>query len=237
MKNDIGNNLELYHEPTPWCEELLGVELAELEKPVELNHYEENRTQADLENAIALYKALKDLPYSVASDEKYWVFLTHIVYWDYMRKRWPVESAQGDAIVYVKARFFNNGKIARNGLARLWWYAAITYDENHETDPYFYTRLLLSKQDIANLIIDSSRVARNPRALQAFLICIERINKMEDQGLISKIKNKEKFIRDSVVLLNNIGGITIWDALDKKEAEEKLWGFMEKRLRTLQVTL
>ena len=231
MKNKIESNLELYKQEESWCEELLDVEISELEKPVELVHYEDNRTQADLENSIALFEALKELPYSIASNEKYWAFLTHTVYWDYMRKRWPVEEYTKDQSEFIKGRYFFSPKFKnfyRNGLSRLWWYASLTYDEVNIEDPYYYTKLMLSRQDVASLIMDSPRVSRNKIATQAFLSCVHRLLSLEHEGEIEKVKDKEKFIRAIMKKVNYLGAVTIWDALEKEEAISLLWKSIEK---------
>ena len=192
-----------------------------------------DRAAHDLENAISLYETLKELPYSIASDEKYWAFLTHTVYWDYMRKRWPVEESQQNEIEFIKGRYFFSSKsknFYRSGLSRLWWYGALTYDENHPENPYYYTELMLRRKDIASLIMDSPRVSRNRVATHAFLSCIEKITNLEENNKIEKINNREGFIRSIMKKLNYIGAVTIWDALDKEEAMSLLWGRIDKDL-------
>jgi len=240
MKNDIKINLDLYKEDQPWCEELLEVDITKLEKPVELKLPDSNdRAAYDLENAINLYEALKELPYSIASDEKYWAFLTHTVYWDYMRKRWPIEESQQNEIEFIKGRYFFSSKsknFYRSGLSRLWWYGALTYDENHPENPYYYTELMLNRKDIASLIMDSPTVARNKVATFAFLSCINKLNKLEENQEIEKIKGREGFIRSIMKKLNYIGAITIWDSLDKEDALSLLWKAIDKELIYKELT-
>lgn len=234
MKNAIDKNLHLYRQDKPWCEDLLEVDISKLTKPAELKLPDSSdRASRDLENTIILYDSLKDLPYSVASDEKYWAFLTHTVYWEYMRKRWPIEDSQQNDVEFIKGRYFFSSKsknFYRSGLSRLWWYAAVTYDENNYENPYYYTELMLSRKDIASLIMDSPTVARNKVATFAFLSCIEKLNKLEENQEIEKIKGREAFIRTIMKKLNYIGAITIWDALDKDEAMNLLWKVIEKDL-------
>ena len=237
MKNEIENNLDLYKQPTPWCEALLEVELDELEKPVELKIIEGDKGEHDLENAILLYEALKHLPYTVVTNENYWAFLTHTVYWDYMRNRWPIENAQQDVISFVQTRYmFNtkNKRYYRNGLSRLWLYAALTYDESNAEDPYFYTRIMMKNQDLAGLILETTTVSRNFKALKATLEIIRRIDTLEENSEIEKIKGKREFIRELMKQVNFIGAITIWDSLTHEEAVEKLWKYVNKRLIVLE---
>lgn len=232
MKNSIEENLDKYKADHPWCGELLEIDLEYLEKPVELIHYEDNRTQADIENTIALYDALKDLPYNIASNENYWSFLTHTVYWEYMRKRWPIEDYK-NKVESVKGRYFFSSKFKnfyRNGISRLWWYGSLTYDEKNVEDPYFFTKIMLSRQDVASLIMDSPRVSRNKIATFAFLSCVQKSLDLEEKNVILKISNKERFIRSIMKKVNYIGAITIWDALNREEATELLWKSVKKEL-------
>jgi Family of unknown function (DUF6339) len=233
MKNEIENNLELYKQSEPWCLELLGIQLNELEKPFELKIIEGDKGQYDIDNAILLYEALKDLPYSIATNENYWSFMTHTLYWDYMRNRWPIEAAQKDKVSFIRTRYMFNPKnksYYRNGLSRLWLYAALTYDIENTEDPYRYTRLMLNNQDLAGLILETTTVSRNFKALKATLEVIQRFEELEDNGETEKIKGKRDFIRDLMKQVNFIGAITVWDSLSHEEAVDKLWRFVEKKL-------
>lgn len=238
MKNEIESNVDLYKQPTPWCEDLLEIELDKFEKPVELKIIGGDRGEYDLENAILLYEALKDLPYTVVTNENYWAFLTHTVYWDYMRNRWPIEAAQKDLLSFVQTRYMFNSKnkrYYRNGLSRLWLYVALTYDQSNTIDPYFYTRIMMKNQDLAGLILETTTVSRNFIALKATLETFQRIDRLEEHGEIEKIRNKREFTRDIMKQVNIIGAITIWDSLTHEEASSKLWKFVGKRLRVMQL--
>lgn len=233
MKNEIENNLELYRQSQPWCLELLDIQLEDLEKPVELKIIEGDKGQYDIDNAILLYEAMEDLPYSIATNENYWSFMTHTIYWDYMRNRWPIEDAQKDVVSFVRTRYMFNPKnksYYRNGLSRLWLYAALTYDSENKDDPYLYTRLMLKNQDLAGLILETTTVSRNFKALKATLEVIQKIEKLEENGEIEKIKGKRDFIRGLMKQVNFIGAITIWDSLTHEEAVDKLWRFVDKKI-------
>lgn len=238
IRNEIANNLDLYKQHTPWCEELLEVDSDVLEKPVELKIIDGDNGEHDLENAILLYEALKDLPYTVVTNENYWTFLTHTVYWDYMRNRWQVENAQKDVLSFIQTRYMfstKNKRYYRNGLSRLWLYAALTYDQSNATDPYFYTKIMMKNQDLAGLILETTTVSRNFKALKATLEIIKHIDKLEEDGKIEKIKGKREFTRDLMKQVNFIGAITVWDSLTHEEAVEKLWKYVNKRLLVLEL--
>jgi Family of unknown function (DUF6339) len=192
-----------------------------------------NRSKEDLNNAINLYEHYKELPLTLASDEKFWAYLTHTVFWDYMCKRWPVQEAEGDEIEFIKTRYFFSSKnktFYRNGLSRLWWYVHLTYDPSKE-DPYRYTRVILGNQDLANLLIETTNLSRNKVALRAILEVLLYIEELEENEKIIKITKKRQFIRELVKYINLVGGVTIWDALQEKEAYDKAWHYVEGRIK------
>lgn len=107
----------------------------------------------DLENTKALYSQLKTMNTTQASDERFWTYLTHVVFWRYMRERWPAEKAQdGKELGRIKDRYFlrspNIESLTRNGIARLWWYGYLTYDKNRE-NPFELTEILLKRADLS----------------------------------------------------------------------------------------
>lgn len=191
-----------------------------------------NKSADDFENSKALYEYFKYLPLSIASDERFWSYLTHTTFWNYMCNRWPVQEAEGDETEFIKTRFFFNSKgktFYRNGLSRLWWYAYLTYDET-KTDPFHYTKMMLTNQEIASLLIETTNLSRNKVALKATLEVINDFLKLEESEVIEKIKNKRKFIRELVKYTNLVGGVTIWDTLSEQEAYDKAWKFVERNI-------
>ncbi|WML57754.1 DUF6339 family protein [Neobacillus sp. PS2-9] len=196
-----------------------------------------NRSKEDLINAINLYEYYNELPLTLASDERFWSYLTHTSFWAYMCKRWPVQAAEGDEVEFIKTRYFFSSKsktFYRNGLSRLWWYVNMTYDKTKD-DPYFYTRIILGYQDVANLLIETTNLSRNNVALKAILEIISNIDELEKSGDIQKIKNKRQLVRDLIKYINLVGGVTIWDMLNEKEAYDKAWRFIEGQVKYTKV--
>ena len=81
---------------------------------------------------------MKNLPIVYARDERLWSYLTHFIYWDYMKTRWYNSN------IDLAARYFFKGNASgdtisissipytRNGIGRLWWGAYIVYNEELE---------------------------------------------------------------------------------------------------------
>lgn len=111
----------------------------------------------DLENSIKIFEALKDLDRVQANDKRLWITLCHTTFFEYTQKRWDVKST--DSNDKIISRFYFEGSSLesrmRNSLSRLWWSAKLTYDETRE-DKYELTKLLWSRQDIYQNIVERS---------------------------------------------------------------------------------
>lgn len=167
--------------------------------------------KSELENSIALYEAMKDLSETQASDERLWSYLTHVVFWDYMRERWPV----GDSLGRVKDRYFLRTKsietLTRNGIARLWWYAHLTYDPSRK-NPYELTEILLSRADLSVGITERA-LGSNPN------IRIALLEFLKNNPAIAANEDKT---RDLMKGLNLAGGVRNLPFLEILEIKEVL---------------
>ncbi|HRG88129.1 MAG TPA: DUF6339 family protein [Chitinophagales bacterium] len=170
----------------------------------------------DIENSIALYENLK-LNETQASDPRLWTYLTHVHFWHYMRKRWPLEEVRVgdeptsrviDRYLLVNPRLES---LARNGLARLWWYAHLTVDESRE-DKYHLTRILVSKADLAAGMLERMfGVNRNMRT--AVLEFLE-----ENEDILANEDLRRKLLRN----FNLYGGTKILPMLPVSELKRVL---------------
>lgn len=110
----------------------------------------------DLENTKILYSAFSGLTPAQASDKRLWTYLTHVTFWDYMRKRWPVDEVE-KPVNRVRDRYFLNTtsleSLTRNGISRLWWYGYLTHDPKR-TNPWELTEILLSRADLAQNVTE-----------------------------------------------------------------------------------
>ncbi|MBQ0161309.1 MAG: hypothetical protein KBT28_11905 [Bacteroidales bacterium] len=96
-------------------------------------------SKSDYENAIAFYEAYKDISPLIASQESFWVYLTHVEYFEYVKKRWFGQEEM--SVSTIQKRFLMSSKWD-NALYRLWWSVYLTKDESLE-NPYVYTEVIL----------------------------------------------------------------------------------------------
>lgn len=113
-----------------------------------------NKPSDDFENAKSFFEAYKDMSPIIAARENIWAYLTHIEYFDYVKERWQI-SADTSADTLIDHFFVRSMlKIARNGLARLWWPVYITYDKNNE-DHYHLTKIFFANTQIVVSLSES----------------------------------------------------------------------------------
>lgn len=181
MRNELRNGVSLesyFKESYPVKDEdLLPSTIVAQGKAPALDAPEDDPVSADLDNAIALHKYYNAIDEVQASDPRFWTYLSHVQFREYARARWgytgtfkelkdPVERTK--AINYFLEHWFvinrNDRDLRRHALARLWWAAYLTYApwesdpeffaDLKNDDPYYYTRVLLSTQDIYQQVLE-----------------------------------------------------------------------------------
>lgn len=220
---DIPDNISYYYSGEKWIEEYFngkGINKYYFNSQIEVPDIDlkNGGPKSDYENATIIYDAMKDVLTPIqASDLRLWAFLAHDVFWSYMTERWSIDTPdegeeQNNKLTdRVGARYFfkeSKGKaFVRQGIARLYWSAYLTYDSSN-SNPYEYTEYFLSKQDI--FTSSTERVlARNKTLLIAALKVLKRAGDL-----------KREQIRRFFLNLNQIGGIIVLDSLSPLAAEE-----------------
>jgi hypothetical protein len=237
LQNTIRSNLDKYILDEPWVPKLASFEAAEIPTPFEVRGLKlappEGEDLRDLDNAIRLHKALPDLTPLQAQDPRLWVRLTHVELWGYMRARWPVEryrSDRGRAERVVLERYFvpqrQSRALLRNGAARLWWTAKVTFDPRRK-NPYELTGVLLSKLDIAQQLLERN-LGRIPALNHAFLDYLLRHRReCLDNGEKSRV-----LVRRLAKALNFHGGVCVLDCVSNQQLVAVLDQEKEKTVKS-----
>lgn len=187
---------------------------------------------ADLENSIKFYEHYKDLDETQASDPRLWTYLAHVDFRKYAVARWGLhgnaKDLKGDeaikkAINFISEHWFPGGNdrdLRRNALARLWWAAHLTYmpwerdpeffGDIKKKDPYYFTRILLSAQDIYQTLLERS-MNRSNRIL---------ISTLEYLGENKKFAQSRENIRNLAKELNLALATKKIMTLDRKSLKE-----------------
>lgn len=166
----------------------------------------------DLENVKRVYKNMRALSESQASDERIWAAYTLSVFADYMRYRWYPDSET----TMMNRYFFSYSpkrSLFRNGIARLWWIGHLTYDASRPGDKFELTEYVCRKQDNINLLLDIN-FGNNPDIVRAVI-----------QALIDAEKSGIAVDREMIRLLseyvNTLGGVYLIDAFSYDTVYQK----------------
>lgn len=240
LQKDISDNLEKYQSSSRWVDQYF----VEKEMPkyyfdtgIEVDDYELilGGSETDFQNAKIIFEAYNGKINPIqASDLRFWSYLAHVQHWDYMHSRWKIDvpdeedepddgkkSPRDKVLDRVKTRYFfgaSRGKaFARQGIARLYWGAYLTYDEGNE-NPYEYTEFFFDKQDVFTSITERS-YARN---------------KVLTLATLKEVKKHHELSREDTRLflakLNQAGAITVLDFLNAEQAEQLCAKLMEEVL-------
>jgi hypothetical protein len=218
LKANLSSIIQYYEASEPWLDKYFGPIMwsgeipREMPEGIALKIPEGQNALYDLENTKTIYSALRDLPFTLAIDERFWAYLTHVVFWEYMRVRWPLKKALAtkDPASYAREHYFFMGNrdraLIRNGISRLWWYGHVSYDTTR-TNPFELTEVLLEKLDIAQQLLERS-YSRNSTITKTILsMLVER----KEAG--NPFSDRHRKFRPLIMHLNAIGGVTILDAL------------------------
>ena len=162
----------------------------------------------DFSNGKALHKCFKEngvrLRYLV--DERFWVYLTHTKYWNYLQQRYP----NIDEGVVRRHWFFEGGNqdFSRQSLLRLWWRVECSYDEKLE-DPYELTKIAFEYADPVNQIIER-KIGKSRKVFRSALIAIRDTENSE------KLKNNENRTLLGK-MINTIAGIKLIEVMSEEE--------------------
>lgn len=191
-------------------------------------------TNGEDTNVIAFYEALKDkLSPKQASNPFLWSYLAHIDYWKYTTQRWVKDDMSIDTI---RQRFFcntvdgNRIGFLRNSISRLWWIGYMSYRDDVHSNPYELTKLLTSKTDICQSIIERN-FSMNKNITIGILEAILKINNDPNLRDVGRPENWDGQTNDYewrhlCKYLNRYGAVSILDALSSNEICELSYNYI-----------
>ena len=245
LEAHVQSNLSHYCDKDPFLKSFFEDELNEQQwdflssyPDVEFNLKVSSSPKDDVENAIHIFKQLQFLTPSEATDKRLWAYLTHIYAWDYMKERWSVAATiekskkdyykktqdksledfiLGKGTSFINERYFFRSKfLYRQGLARLWWSAHLTYDDTRD-DPFELLRVLFHNQDIATQVLERS-FSHSRKTHHAFLQYLKE--RFLDKGINIKrepLRDMTKYIMfvRNVKLIDTLSPIQLNNLFDK----------------------
>ena len=173
----------------------------------------------DPSHCVAIYSTLKNLTPQQATDPRLWVYLTHFVFWDYARHRWPVDFDNEDAVSHIQSHYHLDDSVRPmvrdNAISRLWWMAHIcSCVDSHPLEDVL--KALLFKEDVRKGIIERGTFSRSPvvfRVLMKFLLL-----SFEGNRALHQRSNFRELCKE----LNRIGKMCVLDSLSESAIENKV---------------
>ena len=220
LRQSIAERLDWYYDPVgePSLPSVGAFRESHLEAPALADRLVTDVKQpsgTDAENALIVYKALRELSPHQASIERMWVHLCHCDCPKYVASRWlnrrPKE--EDDAVREVQNHFFATGNralIRDNGVSRLWWLGKIAHDVDPDAPLEFLT-ILLHRQDVRSALIERPSVSMNRRLLRGIY------GVMRDHWNNGGSLFERATFRSWMIALNRRGGVVLLDALPDKE--------------------
>ena len=188
-----------------------------------------NSSDSDLENALIVYRALKNLQPFHSSDSRLWTYLTHVECKQYVYDRWLRSNnmPNSEEAKLAKVRHFfcssfgskNRSSEIRflfreNAVARLWWLGYLAEQVSPE-DPEQFLTIILHKRDVLNQIQTRSTTANRTLLRVIYEILAE------DWEQDKQLFHRDVF-RDWMGMMNLIGGVILLDTLSKKQLKTEM---------------
>lgn len=219
LQENIEKNIPLYGKEKPWIADYFGEHSWELSSkldalPDDLLIEPTKENDFDFDNALRIHSALHGLSLVQASDPRMWAYLTHVKYWSYMRKRWPVSETTKNPAGTIRDRYFLVGDkargLTRNGISRLWWVAHTCVNQDAGSDSeaaYKLIKPLFAKQDVYASFMERA-FSKNASVMKSILsVLSERL----ESGKPFDDRVKVRSLAKHLVL---VGGVTVLDAID-----------------------
>lgn len=223
LYDHIESNRGKYTENKSWLKEYFGENQYLYESNIEYPDFElidtGDKTNDDFENTVTVYRCLgKILTPKQACNKYMWTYLAHEKFWDYTRKRWPVEKNSS-----IETRYFcGNSRISLtlNSISRLWWYGYLTYDEEDCNQPFRLTKLLLSYTDLCQNIIQHEYVMNKTIALGI----LDGLYDYYEEGHSFDEKQERSLIK----YINRYGAVSSLDCFERAELRDMVYDFLKK---------
>lgn len=172
-----------------------------------------NKNEAEVQNCMLIYEAMKNLTYFHARDARLWVYLTHTLLLPYARVRWAIPTDDVDAVKFIKTHFFcfaNRGVERNNAASRLWWMAALC-NRTQGLGLEEALTTLLYQSDVRASIVERPTTSQ---CLNVFSAILRKLNEsyQEDKKLFER-----DLFRAAMKKLNLKGGVKLLGVLPEQQ--------------------
>lgn len=175
-----------------------------------MDYAENSSASSDYYAAKILYEAYKHLTPLQAAQHHFWQYLSHVVLYDYMRKRWPKINNADCPANYVNEHWFYGQGFIRNWLEGMFWSVKCSVIEKEGEEPdYKYTEFLFSIQKIRDRgIAAAPYILSNPAAVRGIIRFYKDELEKKEKGEDTVFEKYFEYRTDKCIqLVNKLGGV------------------------------
>ena len=199
--------------------------LANVYKPEGLLEKLDPNPKNDLQTAIEVYKAYKDIQPLLASMPDLWTYLTHVDLFPYVRKRWPDIN---DEQYVINHWFKHSTHFLRTTFAGLWWNVYLTEDPERE-DPFELTKVMYDcGQDWRMMRFGELSLIRRKEAMIGVLEFLKENPDVMNNYFAARGQYISRYF-------NMLGGVVQLSYLDRNYFKEKLESIKDQILQIRSV--
>ena len=180
----------------------------------------------DCENSIILanFANKNQIPISLISDQRFEAYLTHVVYFDYMKQRWSIDDKNAGANRIESRYFFGKQYYSRCETLKLFWIGLIGHRAGKlglpegEEDPWFYTRYIYKHFAMVEKLFERA-FAKSPKIIKEVLDAMIAIGDVSllSRGLPSKDGKCPQDLQRFGKRINNVLAVVSLDALSLED--------------------
>lgn len=235
LQDNIRANMDRYESPIPNWGEFFGEDEYYRKTKVEIHgdnfhtclgeRFEsENILHDDPTRCVNIFIALQNLTPKQATDNRIWVYLTHFVFWDYVRARWPLPKEKTKREKAIRTHYFMNGvrnMIRDNAISRLWWMAHVCNRlKRHELRDSL--NALLLREDVRSQVMERATFCRSEPILDSLMKFMLR----SFHG--NQLLHERKPFRELCKVLNREGGVRVLDSLPRAKLDRLMEGIIQE---------
>lgn len=132
--------------------------LLRVRHPEQLADYMVEHADSDFDCAVALFESYSDLSPVFAQEERFWVYLSHVDLFPYLKIRWSLPLDVTKQNNHIRDHWFKGtNSMMRSSLMGLWWAVYCTVDEER-SDRYELTRILFSNYSFRTMFFGASEL-------------------------------------------------------------------------------
>lgn len=170
-----------------------------------------NDAEAEKKNSILVWKSLKGLTPSLATENRIWVRLTHVECLGFCRERWLKNKTTDDVVKSVKIHFFANTRNRwrdDNAISRLWWNYWIA-QRMMPNDPEKALDIMLRVLDMRLSTVERPTMFIRPKIAAGVFRTFAH-----EEWLL-----KENRWRSFMIALNKLGAGEVFEAMSESEID------------------